>query len=187
MKLVAGLGNPGREYEHTPHNAGFDVVDRLSARLGTSLKRSWRFPAHLGEARVQGEAVQLVKPQTFMNRSGQAIAPLARKKGIGAESILVVVDDADLPLGKLRIRGQGGPGGHNGLKSIIALLGTDAFPRIRVGIGRGGAGQDMVGFVLGKMPPEQRAALNEALDRAAEAALCWLEQGLDRAMNSFNG
>jgi peptidyl-tRNA hydrolase, PTH1 family len=187
MKLVVGLGNPGREYEHTPHNAGFDVVERLARGWGVALKRSWRFPAEMAEARRTDETVLLLRPLTFMNRSGQAVAPVARKKGIDPASVMVIVDDADLPLGKLRIRGQGGPGGHNGLKSIIALMGSDAFPRIRVGIGRGEPGQDMVEFVLSRLSRDQREVLNQTLDRAVEAVECWLDQGLDRTMNSFNG
>ncbi len=187
MKMVVGLGNPGRTYDHTPHNAGFDVVDLLADGRGAGWKKSWRFPAKLAECRIGEETVLLVKPQTFMNRSGDAVGPLARKKGIRPEDVLVVVDDADIDLGRLRMRPSGGAGGHNGLKSLIERLGGDGFPRLRVGIGRGSPDRDMTAFVLGRMPAEDREKLDEACRRAADAAEQWVNEGVVSAMNRYNG
>lgn len=185
MKCIVGLGNPGREYERTPHNAGFDAVDRLADAWGAEFKRSFRFPARIGEHRVGAEKVLLVKPMTFMNLSGRAVGPITRKHGVMPENLLVLVDDADLPLGRLRIRAQGGPGGHNGLKSLIAALGTDAFPRIRIGIGRDGG--DLKPYVLNRLPPGDREVLDAAVAKAAEAAAHWVENPVAATMNLYNG
>lgn len=185
MKCIVGLGNPGREYERTPHNAGFDVVDRLAGSWSVAFKRSFRFPARLAEHRMDGERILLVKPMTFMNRSGQAVGPIARKHGVEVRDVLVVVDDADLPLGKIRIRAQGSAGGHNGLKSVMAALGSDAYPRIRIGIGRGGG--DLKPYVLNRLPPEDQQVLDDALDRAAAAAEHWIGNPVALTMNVYNG
>jgi len=136
MKMVVGLGNPGREYQHTRHNAGFDVLDELARRHGGEFRGSLRFKAETAEVRIGAVNVLLVKPTTFMNASGEAVGPLMRKRGITAVDLVVVVDDVDLELGRLRIRGKGSPGGHNGLKSIEAALGSDEYARVRVGVGR---------------------------------------------------
>lgn len=186
MKLIVGLGNPGRAYAHTRHNVGFDVVDLLAERMGAAFRRSWRFPAELAEGDLAGERVVLVKPRTFMNRSGEAVGPLMRKKGLQPSDVVVVVDDVDLPVGRLRLRKAGSAGGHNGLKSVIARLGTDAFPRVRVGIGRDRAG-DTVEHVLGRFAPEEQPVIQEAIQRAADAVAASLRDGWDRAMNVFNG
>ena len=186
MKMIAGLGNPGREYEGTPHNVGFDVVDALASRLGASWKNSSKFHALAAKAEYAGEVLWLVKPQTYMNLSGQAVAPLLRYYAGTPADLIAVEDDADLPLGRLRIRGGGGSGGHHGLDSIIASLGTEAFARIRIGIGRRGRG-NLASQVLGKFGPEQLAAAGKAIDAAADAALCLAEKGLNEAMNRFNG
>jgi PTH1 family peptidyl-tRNA hydrolase len=187
MNLVVGLGNPGRTYDHTRHNVGFAVVDELARRNGGSFRRSWRFPAELAEVALGGRTVLLVKPRTFMNRSGEAAGPLARKKGVAVEDVLAVVDDVELPAGRLRIRRGGSAGGHNGLKSLIEHLGTDEFPRVRVGVGPVPAGQDRVEFVLGRFGPAEREVMEQAVARAAEAVAMALQDGWDRAMNQFNG
>lgn len=187
MKLVVGLGNPGRKYEHTRHNVGFAVLDELARRAGVSFRRSWRFPAELAETTVGGTPVLLVKPRTYMNRSGEAVGPLARKKGVAVADVVVVVDDMDLDAGRLRIRPGGSSGGHNGLKSIAEHVGAESFPRVRVGVGRPQAGQDRVDFVLGSLPPGEREAVRDAMGRAADAVAAVLEHGCDRAMNEFNG
>lgn len=187
MKMVVGLGNPGREYERTRHNAGFDVVDELARRHGGQFRGSLRFTAETAEIRIGGEAVLLVKPQTYMNASGEAVGPLLRKRGIELANVVVVVDDVDLELGRIRIRGQGSPGGHNGLKSIQAALGTDAYARVRVGVGRPNGGREMVDHVLTRFAPDEKEKVAELLPRAADAVETILSGGLTKAMNSFNG
>jgi peptidyl-tRNA hydrolase, PTH1 family len=187
MKLIVGLGNPGREYDGTRHNAGFDVLDELARRWGAELRKSWRFPVKFAEVRAGGGKVGLAKPQTFMNRSGDAVAPLVRRKGVATGDLIVIVDDVDLELGRLRVRGKGSAGGHNGLKSLIDRLGTEEFTRVRVGVGRGPADRDMVGHVLGKFAPDERATAGDAIRRAADAVEFLLEQGVEPTMNRFNG
>ena len=186
MKIVVGLGNPGRKYEHTRHNIGFDVVDEVARRAGAEFRHSWRFPADLAEATLGGERVLLVKPRTFMNRSGEAVGVLARKKGASATDVLVVVDDVELECGRLRLRASGRAGGHNGLKSVIELLGTEAFPRVRVGVGRVPAGGEMIQHVLGRFAPGERDVMEQAVQRAADAVSAVLADGLEKAQNKFN-
>lgn len=186
MKLVIGLGNPGREYAQTRHNVGFDVVDELARRIDAKFRRSWRFPAELAEGTLEGERVWLAKPRTFMNRSGEAAGPLMRKKGVQPVDIVVVVDDVDLPAGRLRLRKAGSAGGHNGLKSMIEHLGSDQFPRVRVGIGRD-ASRDTVEHVLGRFAPDEQPMMEETVRRAADAVAAALRDGWDRAMTEFNG
>lgn len=185
MKLIVGLGNPGRAYAQTRHNVGFDVVDELARRMGVEFRRSWRFPAELAEGALEGERVVLVKPRTFMNRSGEAAGPLMRKKGLNPADVIVVVDDVDLPPGRLRLRKAGSAGGHNGLKSLIAHLGSEQFPRVRVGIGRDAEG-DTVEHVLGRFAPDEVPVMREAIGRAADAVAFALRAGWDRAMNEYN-
>ncbi len=183
IRLIAGLGNPGREYARTRHNVGFDVLDRLADALGArfALEKKWK--TELARA---GDLV-LVKPQTYMNLSGEAIRSAASFFRIPPASTLVVYDDKDLPLGQLRLRESGSAGGHNGVKSIIAHLGTDKFPRLRVGIGSPGQpGQELVGHVLGAFTPDERAALEKRLDRAVEAINYAARFGFPQAMNLFN-
>ena len=187
MKLVVGLGNPGRTYEGTRHNVGFDVLDELARRVNAKFRRSWRFPADLAEATWEGERLVLIRPRTYMNASGDAVATVARKKGVVPSDLLVLVDDVELECGKLRLRAGGSAGGHNGLKSLIERLGSDAFPRVRVGVGRVPVGGDLVRHVLGRFAPEDRAVMAEAVIRAADAALAVLRDGLERAQNKFNG
>jgi PTH1 family peptidyl-tRNA hydrolase len=187
MKVLVGLGNPGKAYDGTPHNIGFEVMDRMAAAERVTFRSSWRFPLVSAEIEVAGQAVLLVKPQTFMNRSGDAVAPLLRKKGVAPADLLVLVDDVELPTGTLRMRGSGSAGNHNGLKSLIERIGTADFPRLRMGLGPVPAGRNRVDYVLGKYPPETRTAVADLMDRAAGAARTWVDEGLERAMNQFNG
>lgn len=184
--MIAGLGNPGKAYEGTPHNVGFDVVDLLARRLDAGWKSSSKFRALTARARIAGEAVMLVKPQTFMNLSGTSIAPLLAYFGGSAGGLTVVLDDVNLPLGRVRVRASGSCGGHNGLASVIGALGTDAFARIRLGVGRRAYGS-LVDQVLGKFDAGRLKVVREAEEAAADAAQTLLEKGLDEAMNRYNG
>ncbi|MCO5044877.1 MAG: aminoacyl-tRNA hydrolase [Kiritimatiellae bacterium] len=186
MKVVIGLGNPGPEYARTRHNVGFDVVDHLARKMDAEFRMSSRFPAELAEGTLEGERVLLVKPQTFMNRSGEAAGPLLRKKGVSPADVFVIVDDVDLPVGRLRLRKDGSAGGHNGLKSLIEHFGTDQFPRVRIGIGRQ-ADRDTVQHVLGRFSPDEALVMEGTMQRAAEAVAAALRSGMDRAMTEFNG
>jgi PTH1 family peptidyl-tRNA hydrolase len=188
-KLVVGLGNPGKEYEGTRHNIGFAVLDRIAEKLGCSFRNKSRFTALVAEANA-GEAgkVVLAKPQTFMNRSGTAVNTLLQWLKIEPAQLLVVVDDADLPLGQIRLRTAGGSGGHNGLRSIIETLGgNEEFARLRVGIGRSAPlGADISGHVLGRFAPSERELAEQAVAEATEAVNCCLREGVTVAMNQFN-
>lgn len=179
FRLIAGLGNPGREYEETRHNAGFMIVDRLAGRAGIPFRVESKWEAAL--ALVEG--VILCKPQTFMNLSGESIAAVAGFYKIPREHILAIFDDTALPLGRIRIRPYGSSGGHNGMQSILDHVGDVA--RLRVGIGAAD-GRPMIQHVLGKFHPEERPILNEALDRAVQAVDCLQRDGIATAMNQFN-
>jgi len=187
-KLVVGLGNPGPEYVGTRHNIGFAVLDRLVAVHGGSFKRKWRFAAEVAEIVLDENKLVLAKPQTYMNRSGLAVAGMLAWLKVAPAEMLVVVDDADLPLGQLRLRESGGSGGHNGLRSIIeALGGSEQFARLRVGIGRrGAAGEDITGHVLGRFAAAERETAEAAVAEAADAVVCCVKEGLTKAMNRFN-
>ena len=186
MKVIVGLGNPGREYANTPHNIGFEVVDEIAAEFGATVRKSWRFPLENAQVRVDQDEVLLVKPRTFMNRSGDAVAPLLRKRGVGLPDLLVVVDDVELPLGTIRLRARGSAGAHNGLKSLIERLGSQEFARLRVGVGPVPPGRERVAFVLGRYPAELHDAVLQLKKRSAGAALMWVREGVDRTMNTFN-
>ncbi len=185
--LVAGLGNPGSAYVGTPHNAGFAVIERLAAIAGGKLRRSWRFRAFLGRVNLAGVEVGLMQPRTYMNRSGDAVAPWMRYHRLSSERLLVIVDDIDRPLGSLRIRGSGGSGGHKGLRSIIEHMGTENFPRLRIGVGRGTKGGDVVRHVLTPFSRAENDCFRKMLDLATQSVCCMLEEGLETAMNRFNG
>ena len=188
-KLVVGLGNPGEEYERTRHNVGFAVLDRLAEKLDCSFRKKWRFSAEVAEAAVaDGGKVVLAKPRTYMNRSGSAVGALLNWLKAEPGQLLVVVDDADLPLGQIRLRASGGSGGHNGLRSIIETLGgKEEFPRLRVGIGRSApVGADITGHVLGRFATQEREMAEQATTIAVEAIECCLRDGLTEAMNQFN-
>ena len=183
MKLIVGIGNPGRRYAHTRHNVGFDVIDRLAKTHHIRvLRRACR--SLIGQGEIAGEPTTLAKPQTYVNLSGEAVYELARKLDIADQDILVIYDDANLPTGRLRIRPRGSSGGHKGMKSIIDRLHTQEFPRIRVGIGamRG----DAVGYVLSRFSRADRAVVSSAIQAAAEAVEAILREGIEAAMNIYN-
>lgn len=184
--LVVGLGNPGAKYESTRHNMGFLVVDKLAQNEKLKFNKL-RFKAWTATWEVGGEKVLLMKPQTYMNLSGEAVGQAARFYKIPADHVLVISDDISLPAGKLRIRAGGSAGGHNGLKNIIQHLGTDRFPRIKVGVGSPQqAEHDIADWVTGKPMGEDQKVIIEALDKAVAAIPVLIEQGVDRAMNRFN-
>ena len=185
MRLVVGLGNVGRRYRDTPHNVGFRVCDRLVERhhLGDPVQK---FSGLFWRGRVAREDVGVLKPETYMNLSGESVSEAVRYLPLTAEDLLVVFDDMDLPRGRLRIRPSGGDGGHRGLRSVIEHLGTQRFPRIRIGVGRPPSGWRPTGFLLGRLGKEEREQLSEAVERAADAVETLLERGIEEAMNRYN-
>lgn len=188
MKLIAGLGNPGREYERTPHNVGFRAVDALASSLGATWKAEPKFKAVTARARCASGTVILAKPQTFMNLSGESIAPLLAFYKMAPSDLVVVSDEVNLEPGRVRVRPSGSAGGHNGLKSVERSLGTSAWIRVRVGVGLGHHPvPDLAARVLGRIEPEDEAAVENGVRLAAEAALCAAADGPDFAMNRYNG
>ncbi len=187
MRLIAGLGNPGAEYALTRHNVGWDVVDRLSARLDAG-QPSVKFGGDFwGPLNVGGERCFLLKPHTYMNESGVAVGSLARFYKISPADTLIVVDDINLPVGRMRFRVKGSAGGHNGLKSVIAHLGTLDFPRLRIGVGACPANYDLAGWVLGRFPVSDRDVVDEAIDRASVFCQFWCsEKNVEKLMNRVN-
>ena len=186
--LIVGLGNPGREYAATRHNAGFMAADVQARRRNLVWRNDKKFSAQTAKFDGDGRRLVLCKPQTFMNVSGEAVGPLAGFYKISPAGILVMVDDADLPLGEIRLRAKGSSGGHHGLESIEEHLGTREFPRLRIGIGRvESAGRQIAGYVLGQFSDDENAVLEKVLDRVADQAECWLSSGVEMAMNRFNG
>ena len=184
--LIAFLGNPGPRYAFTRHNAGFLTADEMEKLLNVRIDRL-RFRALTATAEIAGEKVLLMKPQTFMNLSGEAVGQAARFYKIPPEHVLVVSDEVSLPVGSIRIRLKGSAGGHNGLKSIIARLGTDAFPRIRLGVGSAPhPGYDMADWVLSTFRNEDAETILAAAENAAKACVCFIEHGPDKAMTQFN-
>jgi PTH1 family peptidyl-tRNA hydrolase len=185
VKLVVGLGNPGPQYRDTPHNLGFRVADVLAARwrVETNWRVSWE--SMWVKSGPGPSAVLLLKPQTYMNLSGPAVRQAADYYQVEPCDVLAVVDDAALPLGRLRARRGGSAGGHNGLKSLIQHLGTD-FPRLRIGVGRGESSDDLAGYVTGKFAPGVKADVEAAVLRAADAAEMFVSEGIERVMNAFN-
>lgn len=187
MKIIVGLGNPGRQYERTPHNAGFEVVEELARRWGGGFSVKRREQADIAETRIGSEAVVLARPLTYMNLSGQAVREILRNRPAEIEDLLVVCDDFNLELGRLRIRDAGSAGGQNGLKSIIGCLGTEAFPRLRVGVAPDRPMGNRSAFVLGKLKPDEREKLDRMVRLAADAAEIWAREGVEAAANRFNG
>ncbi|MBX5436596.1 MAG: aminoacyl-tRNA hydrolase [Alicyclobacillaceae bacterium] len=186
MKLIVGLGNPGDSYQRTRHNAGFWVVDELARRLGTKCDRL-KWQAHVAECRFGAERVVLCKPQTFMNRSGESVAEVVRCFRLDPQQALwLIYDDMDFPPGVVKLREKGRAGGHNGVRSVIEAVGTDQFPRVRLGVGRPLPGSDVVHYVLSPFPPEQREVVEQMVQTAADAVLYALEHSFARAMNRFN-
>jgi PTH1 family peptidyl-tRNA hydrolase len=183
--LVVGLGNPGRQYKNTRHNAGFLVVDRLAERLGVQFSRL-QFRALVVDGRYQDRKIILAKPQTYMNESGQAVGSLVRFYKITQDNIVVVHDDVDLPFGALRLRPAGGSGGQKGMGSIIERLGTQEFPRLRVGIGRPPGQMLAAAYVLQEFDRDEKQELPGLIDRAVDALLSVVTNGLEKAMNQYN-
>ena len=184
--LIVGLGNPGQKYEHTRHNMGFLTVELLAEQLNVKLNKV-KFKSAYNIVRFAGQKCLVMKPQTYMNLSGESVGEAARFYKVPADHVLVISDDVSLPVGKLRIRKSGSAGGHNGLKNIIQHLGTDAFPRIKVGVGMPEhPDHEMIDWVIGKPTGQEAKTLREALDRAAEAALYLVENGPEKAMNQYN-
>ncbi len=184
MKLIVGLGNPGKKYAGTRHNVGFEVVDRLAARWGVDL-RTEKFHGFFGAGSFRGERVALVKPLTFMNLSGQAVAAVGTFYKLELDDLLVIVDDLALPVGQLRLRQRGSSGGHNGLQDISNRLGTSDWCRLRVGIGEPIG--DSVSWVLGRFHESELPQMASSMDRAADAAECWMTDGVELSMTRFNG
>lgn len=186
MKALIGLGNPGAAYAETRHNIGFKVVDLLAVRYRLRFRWSLLLNAETARCGRGDGAFWLVKPLTFMNRSGRTVGRLLKKRTLGLEELLIIHDDVSLDWGRLRLRTGGSDGGHNGLKSVLEAVGSRAVPRLRVGIGGAPSGLDLMEHVLGPFNEAQREEMNEVLNRAADAAECFLKEGIAAAMNRFN-
>jgi peptidyl-tRNA hydrolase, PTH1 family len=185
VKLICGLGNPGAEHAGDRHNAGYLVVDRLGSKLGLGLDTA-KFEGRVGVGRLGAERVLLLKPETYMNLSGQAVAQAAHFYKVAVADVLVVHDELDLPFGRLQLKSGGGTAGHNGLRSILSCLGEDSFARLRIGVGKPEGKERTVGHVLSGFSKEERAELPELLERAADAAVGWATLPLSLAMTRFN-
>ena len=186
MYIIAGLGNPTKEYEGTRHNVGFDVIDRLSERYNIDVTME-KHRALIGKGMIAGQKVILVKPQTYMNLSGESIRSVIDYYKVDPEKELIVIyDDISLEVGQLRIRRKGSAGGHNGIKNIIANLGSSVFPRIKVGVGEKPKGYDLADYVLGKFSKEDRVLMEEGYDLACEASALIMQGAIDQAMNEYN-
>ncbi len=185
--VIVGLGNPGAEYVRTRHNAGFQIVERLALRWGANWTYEKKFNARVARAERSGKRPLLCEPQTYMNSSGETVGPLVRFYQMPLARLLVIVDDADLPLGQLRLRPGGSSGGHHGLESIEQHLGTREFARLRVGIGRADGARQITDYVLGRFSSTETALADKVLAVACEQAECWLDAGIQKAMNQFNG
>lgn len=185
VKVIIGLGNPGKKYEDTRHNAGFMAIDKISDKWGIPVSQN-KFRALVGEGRVEGEKVLLVKPQTYMNLSGESVGEVLKFYKLTPDDLVVIFDDLDLPTGQLRLREKGSAGGHNGIKSLIQHLGTQEFKRIKVGIGRPEPGRSVSDYVLQSFPAAERARIQEAVEHAADAAVMWTREPFLKVMNHFN-
>ena len=184
--LVAGLGNPGLDYRHSRHNVGFMIIDTLADSLGIQMKRI-KHKAIIGTGKLQDKQVILVKPQTFMNASGQSIAPLMRYFKVPLNNLMVIHDDLDIAFGSIRIRPSGGTAGQRGMKDIVAKLGSQDFPRIRVGIGRPPGRMDPADYVLYNFTPDQIPLRDEVLEHASKAVQIFILAGIEKSMNAYNG
>ncbi len=185
MKIIAGLGNPGAGYKNTRHNLGFMVLDRIADVLGVAFDRE-KHQGLLAQTMYRGEKVLLLKPMTYMNRSGDCVARVSRNTIYDPADLLVVVDDINLPLGKIRLRAGGSAGGHNGLKSIIERFGSREYHRMRMGVGDDRRSSDLADHVLSKFMPEERDAVETLIGQGADAALLWSAEGIASAMSAFN-
>ena len=188
MNVIAGLGNPGAGYANTPHSIGFEVADAVASSVGAAWKTSPAYKGDLASGRIGERKVLLVKPMTFMNLSGDSVAPVVKYHNSTPAELIVVSDDIDLPVGRIRIRMGGSSGGHNGLKGVIERLGTQDFIRVRIGVGRDPADRsEVISHVLGKFDPRTRGVMDEVVAAAREAVECLVSNGLETAMNRFNG
>jgi peptidyl-tRNA hydrolase, PTH1 family len=185
MKVIVGLGNPGAQYENTPHSIGFEAVDAIAAAMGVAWQEKKQFSCLMARGTFAGQSVILAKPQTYMNLSGNSVAPLVKYNNATAADLLVIQDDIDLPVGRMRIRKTGSCGGHNGIRNIISALGTTAFTRLKLGVGKDKT--DVVAHVLGKFDPATRKTMDVVVTEAVHAAELILTQGPDKAMNTYNG
>ena len=186
MKLVVGLGNPGKEYVRSRHNVGFMVVEELARRQGAEFRKMFWFPARQARCRLGGSEVRLLEPTTYMNRSGKAVWGAMKRWRVAPADTVVLYDDVELKLGEVRVRGKGTGGSHNGMKSVLEWLQTKAFPRVRVGIGPKPEGEDMIGFVLGDFADEESLGLEKVVERAADAVESIFSNGTEQTMNTFN-
>ena len=185
--VIVGLGNPGKEYEKTRHNAGFRAIDVLAGKLGCRIDKG-KFQGLYGQANYAGTKLYLLKPQTYMNLSGRSVVQLSAYFNVPPQRIIVLFDDISLEPGRLRVRSDGSAGGHNGIKSIIAELGSQDFPRVKIGVGgKAHPEQDLADHVLSALSPSEEKALTSALDRAADAALCIIDHGVPETANRYNG
>jgi PTH1 family peptidyl-tRNA hydrolase len=186
VKLIVGLGNPGRAYRYSRHNVGFLIIDKIAKDCRIKIKTNTATKSFLGKGTVEDREVILAKPLCFMNSSGRSVNLILKKTGLNLQDMLVVFDDLDLEWGKMRIRPYGGSGGHKGVKSIIDALGRSDFPRLRFGIGRPGKKSEVVDYVLNRWSNQERKELEEYLERAAECCRAWIVSGVSEAMNKFN-
>lgn len=185
MKLVVGLGNPGAKYTGTRHNVGYEVVERLAERFGP-VKFRRQFEGRIGDVTIGGERTLLLMPETYMNLSGRSVQPALAFYKLSPEQLLVLCDDLNLPVGKIRIRTRGSDGGQKGLRSIADQLGTTEYPRLRVGIGSPPPGRDAADFVLSRFRKQERSEIDEAVGQAVDAVAMWCESGIEQCMNRFN-
>lgn len=184
MYIIVGLGNPGKKYENTRHNMGFLAIDRMAEEYGISVDKI-KFKALVGEGRIAGQRVVLVKPQTYMNLSGESVQEIMHFYKEDIENLIVIYDDLDIPAGKIRVRKKGSAGTHNGMRNIVQMLADDGFPRIRVGIGGEKKG-DLIDFVIGGVSKSEMELLREATVQASKAAAAIVEKGIEKAMNEYN-
>lgn len=185
MHLIIGLGNPEPEYSNTRHNMGFDVINELSKECDIKVSKS-KFDAFYGMGEIKGKKVILIKPQTYMNLSGDSVIKFKKFYKISNKNIIVIYDDIDLKLGDIRLKAKGGPGTHNGMKSVVQNLNTEEFPRVRVGIGSPKIKEDIINYVIGQIPKREREVLDESIKKASKSIIEILESGIDVAMNKFN-
>ena len=185
MKIIVGLGNPGAQYENTPHSVGFEAVDAIAAEIGAAWEPKRQFNCLMAKGTFAGLPVMLVKPQTYMNLSGDSVAPVVKYHNATAADLLVIQDDIDLPVGRMRVRKNGSCGGHNGIRNIIERLGTQDFARLKLGVGKNKS--DVIAHVLGKFDPTTRKTMDLVVAESVKAAAAILRDGPDRAMNAYNG
>ena len=187
VHLIVGLGNPGAGYAQTRHNAGFLLVERLAQRWKWDWAEERKFKARVAKGQQAGKRVLICQPQTFMNLSGETVGAVAGFYQVTPDRVLVAVDDADLPLGEIRLRASGSSGGHHGLESIEQHLASRTFPRLRIGIGRREGAREITDFVLGRFEEAESVSMGKVLDRASDQVECWVDGGIEKAMNRFNG